>query len=273
MERQAAVKRFTNEPDLHPAVRARKELAMREILRHPGSSLEELLPVLHDCTLEVRNAATKGLEDAISWLSMVNDTRWTSAKNPTPLSGRESNLDNIKSTLAKFRTSKQFLLLDAFKTAFDDNGDMKPDFRARLRYSTQDIFRCNVFTTSLIGFILEEIDFLEYLLSIERKCSKAKFQFPAAFTKMLVRNANSTHGPGNPLDLGAKINGMDEGSHTPSNASIAGDEEKEGATNKKEKAPKAAKTYREGLFNYDSVVLMTGTDRRCSQGSRLLASK
>ena len=167
--------------------------------------MEDFFPVLEPCTRDLRQALERGIEGVIDWLGVVNHSRWRAPPKTAPgIMIRQAALDQLQNALAEFRKTKHFGLLDKVKDLFDASGHLKPDSLQALRWSSMSLFRCHVFTTSLIGLATFVVELLELLLSIERENPRARLQWPAAFTKMLAKAANDPNADGNPLELGKK---------------------------------------------------------------------
>ncbi|OCF73911.1 hypothetical protein I204_05757 [Kwoniella mangroviensis CBS 8886] len=170
-------------------------------------SLEGLLPILAESTSELRQTSAKALDDISDWLLLVNHTRWKKKPSSAPdIRHRELNLQNVRNALKGFRESKHFQMLEPYKDSFDPRtGELKLHLMESYRYSSRDLFRCFVFTSSLIAFTIDLIELLELLLQIERDNPKSRIQLPNAFTKNVVKSANEKEG-GNPLDMGTGDN-------------------------------------------------------------------
>ena len=171
--------------------------------RHRGTKLEDLVPILAASTADLRTAAEKSFDDAILWIDAVNHSRWT--KPPTSagdISLRQANLARLKETLAEFRSTKQFEVLNPYHELFDKNGDIQPESRHAVRASSPSVFRCNIFTSTLVSFCITLVELLELLLKTETENPTSRIQLPTAFAKMLVKSANASSSGGNPLDLG-----------------------------------------------------------------------
>lgn len=226
------------EEESHTNHRIKRAIGDMEKRRHPGTLLDDLFPILDTCTADLRSAAQTSLEDAINWIDVVNHSRWTKPpKNATDISTREANLVRLKEALAEFRSTKHFQILEPYRDLFDENGVIKPSSHTIVRASTPSVFRCNVFTSSLISFCLSLVGFVELLIMIEKANPKAKIQLPSAFAKMLIKSANEKTGGGNPLDLGTGTNEEDDSDVASSTSTLV--------EQKKEKVKKKAKSYSE----------------------------
>lgn len=181
---------------------------------HPGTTLEELTPILSSATEDLRVVAVKAFKDASDWLDSVNHSRWRQQRDAVPITTRESNIANLRSTLGEFRETKHFDLLEPFREAFDSAGNVKSEYMPMIQYSARDLFKCHVFTTNLIAFSLSLVDFLSFLLEVERANPKPRIQLPSAFTKKLMESANQQGASTNPLDLGANQTESSERSST-----------------------------------------------------------
>jgi hypothetical protein len=232
--------KVSREDESHTNHRIKHAVNHMEKHRHAGTKIDDLLPIIASSTSDLRSAAKTGLDDAIKWLDVANHSRWTRPpKGATEISFREANLARLKETLAEFRATKHFELLKPYRELFDERGNVRPEAATAMRASTPTVFRCNVFTSSLISFSIVLVGFLELLLEVERANPKARIQLPAAFAKMLVKSVNDKSGGGNPLDLGTG-NSEDDSSDGASSTTTL-------VENKKEKVKKAtrakAKTY------------------------------
>ena len=159
-----------------------------------STGLEELFPILEESTRELRELLARGLEKTTEWLDLVNHSRWT---KETPK--LEVNTNYIRAALEAFRTEKQHALLEPFKYLFDTGGKLNTVDPAAARA----LFRCHVFTTSLIGFAGHVLELLEMLEEIERRCPRARLHWPAKFTQMLAKAANEQEDT-NPLEIGGE---------------------------------------------------------------------
>ncbi len=204
--------------------------------RHPGTKLEELMPILASSTADLRAAAEKGFEEAIGWLNTANHSRWRKPRDPVPLSTREANLAKFRSVLAEFRETKHFDLLEPFRGSFDSKGALKPEYVPTVHHNARDLFKCHVFTANLIAFSIALIGFLSFLLELERKNPKPRLQLPTAFTKKLVQSANEKDGGGNPLDMGA--NQLDSSGEDSTDTLVEGE-----AAEDKRKKEKKVRSY------------------------------
>ncbi|WWD17770.1 hypothetical protein CI109_102211 [Kwoniella shandongensis] len=203
-EQSQSLKNMDESPLPHPVTRAKDHFKRMDEQTTPSQSLEQLLPLMEESTSELRLASTKALDDIATWLYLVNHTRWKKVPaNATPIAEREANLAAVKASLAEFRASKHFVLLEPYREHFDhETGTIKKGRFETHRASSRALFRCFVLTSNLIAFSLVLIELLEMLLQIERANPKSKIQLPNAFAKMLVKSANDKQGGGNPLDLG-----------------------------------------------------------------------
>jgi len=243
------------EQDSQESHRVQKHFEHMKKHRHRGTKLDDLIKIVESSTFDLRSAAEKGFDDAIAWLDAVNHSRWT--KPPTSvgdLSVRETNLARLRATLAEFRATGQFEVLEPYRELFDKDGNLRHESRHALRASAPSVFRCNVFTSTLIAFCITLIELLELLVKIESENPKSRIQLPTAFAKMLVSSANSPSAAGNPLDLSAG-HAEDDNDSTDS-ASTLVDEKKE-----KAKKVKDAKVYGEH-FAWTSLTISKGPRRR-----------
>ena len=194
------------------------------------------MPILDECTKSLREAGATALTDLITYLLDINKSRWGALpKDSKPIADREANLKHLDTTLAEFRASKHFEILEPFRDLFDDMGNVRGDpvtfdeLPASRSYSVRELFRCYVFTTSLISFSIVLVELLQVCLDVERANPKNRFQLPTKFSKMLIRNANEQSG-GNPLDMGVKAEHHAEDSEASSQLTLVGN------PNEKEKA-------------------------------------
>lgn len=168
-----------------------------------GTDYASLFSALESSTAEVRHAAAEALQESIDVLYTLNHSRWFGApKGATPISVRESHVDRLRTALEEFKTEGQFRLLDNYKDLFDSHtGEPKRSIPA-LTHAARNLFRCQVFTTTLAGFGFVLVEWLELLLEIERANPKPAFQFPGGTAKAAVAAANDKEGGGNPLGMG-----------------------------------------------------------------------
>lgn len=230
--------------DTQSSQRIKKHYEHMQKHRHRGTTLDDLIPVVASSTAELRAAADKSFEDAIAWLDAVNHSRWTKpAASVGDITVREANLARLQETLAEFRATGQFNVLEPYRELFDKEGNIRSESKHAIRASAPTVFRCNVFTSTLISFTITLVEFLELLLKVERENPKSRIQLPTAFAKMLMKSANSSSSGGNPLDLGTG-NAEDDNSASDSTETLVEE--------KKEKAKKAknAKIYGTSSFRH-----------------------
>ncbi|WWC86361.1 uncharacterized protein L201_001236 [Kwoniella dendrophila CBS 6074] len=220
-EQQQSVKNTLDDISSHSNVRSKAHLDQMEKNIDEAHSLTGLLPILAESTAELRKSSAKALDDITEWLLLVNHTRWKKKPSTAPdITQREANILAVKDALKEFREGKHFSMLDSYKDNFDPNtGELKPDSAERYRYASRDLFRCFVFTSSLIGFTIDLIELLECLIQIERENPTSRIQLPSAFTKSVVKSANEKEG-GNPLAMGT-----DDHSSVNVNRSVEEDEQ------------------------------------------------
>ena len=175
-----------------------------------GSDYGTLLPLLDKATGPLRQTATESLEESINFLHTLNHSRWTSPKSSTPTSVREENLARLRTALTEFKSSGQFGLLDSFKGLFDERTGKPKDSIPVLTHAARNLFRCQVFTTTLGSYTAILIEWLELLLEIEKANPKPAFQFPGGGAKAVVEAANDKEGGSNPMEMG--VNGDDASS-------------------------------------------------------------
>lgn len=175
---------------------------MSEKNRHPGTSMDDLIPLLRDSTANLRSAASDALAEGMKWLEGVNHSRWKASKNATPIGTREEMLAKLKSELALYRSEGRHVLLGPFENAFDANGHLIFSKIGRLRYSTRDLFTTFLLSTHLTYFCGELIEFLELLMETEKASPGNKWNFPKKVAKAVKENAGDQGSGGNPIDLG-----------------------------------------------------------------------
>lgn len=176
-----------------------------------GADYASLLPILESATAPLRQAAGEALQESIDFLHTLNHSRWTSPKTSTPTSVREENLARLRTALTEFRTQGQFGVLQPFKELFDERTGQPKESVPALTHAARNLFRCQVFTTTLGTYTVILIEWLELLLEIENANPKPAFQFPGGGAKAVVDAANDKEGGGNPMEMG--VNG-DDGSST-----------------------------------------------------------
>ena len=202
-ERTQGLQKAADQDTSHPAPRSQKVIEDMKMPRHPGTTLDEFMPILASSTANLRQAAANAFQEASDWLNTVNHSRWSKPRDPVQQFVRENNLAKLQAVLTEFRETKHFDLLEPFREAFDSSGHLKPEYATMLRISSRDMFPCYVFTTSLIAFALSLVDFLSFLLEVEKANSHSRIQLPTEFTKKLMESANEKGAGGNPLDMGA----------------------------------------------------------------------
>ena len=202
-ERCQGLQKAADQDTYHPAPRSKKVMEDLKKPRRPGTTLDELMPILASCTADLRHAAGTAFQGASDWLNTVNHSRWSKPRDSTQQNVREKNVAELRAALTEFRETKHFHLLEPFREAFDSSGHLRAEAASMLRLSSRDVFQCHVFTTNLIAFSLSLIDFLTFLLEVERANSYSRMQLPTKFTKKLVESANERGAGGNPLDMGA----------------------------------------------------------------------
>jgi hypothetical protein len=168
----------------------------------PGTDYASLLPILESSTAPLRQAASDALKESINLLNTLNHSRWTSPKSSNPTEVREQHLAHLRVTLQEFKATNQFRLLDNYAELFDERtGEPKKSIPV-LTHASRNLFRCQVFTTTLSGFSDVLVEWLEMLLELEKRNPKSKFQFPGGGTKAVVDAANDKEGGGNPMEMG-----------------------------------------------------------------------
>lgn len=237
-ENNRSIKRFEG---AQGAVRTKRKVDMIEKHRLEQRSFATLLPQLRSSTADLRHAAQQGLEGVDEWLRNANHSRWTKLPaNASPLQTREGNLQHLRSALTEFRESKHFEMLESLKDLFDTRtGEPRINNPTQIM-NVRELFRCYVFSTTLIHFSRTIIEFLELVLEIEKANPKARIQLPSAFAKKLVEAANDTDGGGNPLDMGAKAAGREDDA---SSTSTRVDQEDKAGAGKKAKKAKRKTVY------------------------------
>lgn len=204
-ERNAAGRKMASGEGLtgsHPQPHRKRMLELQDQHRHPGTALDDLMPLLRDSTSNLRATASEALSGAMKWLDEVNHSRWKSAKKATPVTVREEALASLKSELELYRSQGRHAMLEPVKSAFDSNGHFISSEFGHLRYSTRDLLSTFLLSTHLTYFCLELIEFLEMLLEIERASAKNKWNFPKKVVENAKGSASERSEGGNPLDLG-----------------------------------------------------------------------
>ncbi|RYE75074.1 MAG: hypothetical protein EOP19_26650, partial [Hyphomicrobiales bacterium] len=106
--------------------------------------------------------------------------------------------------LEEFKTANQFRILDNYAELFDERtGEPKKSIPA-MTHASRNLFRCQVFTTTLSGFSDVLVEWLEMLLELEKRNPKSKFQFPGGGTKAVVEAVNDKEGGSNPMEMGGE---------------------------------------------------------------------
>jgi hypothetical protein len=224
-ERSKSSKRFEGEGE--GAYRAKRRID--EFSQHniPGTDYASLLPILETSTAPLRHAAIDALQESIDLLNTLNHSRWTSPKSSTPINVREQHLARLREALQEFKAQDQFKVLANFSELFDPKtGEPRKDITA-MTHASRNLFRCQVFTTTLSGFSDVLVEWLEMLLDIERNNPKSAFQFPGGTgtTKAVMEAANDKEGGGNPMEMGGD-NQADDASLT--STLVDGKSDKEG---------------------------------------------
>jgi hypothetical protein len=233
-ERSKSSKRFEGEGE--GAYRMKRRIG--EYSQHDiaGTDYTSLLPILESSTAPLRQAAADALQESMDLLHTLNDSRWTSPKSSNPIEVREEHLARLQAALHEFKARDQFAVLDNFSELFDDKtGEPKKEIPA-MTHASRNLFRCQVFTTTLSGFSDVLVEWLEMLLEIERKNPQSALQFPGgtSTTKAVMEAANDKEGGGNPMEMGGE-NGDDASS---TSTLVDG---------KPEKGQKVKKSYGESL--------------------------
>jgi hypothetical protein len=144
------------------------------------------------------------LKESINLLNTLNHSRWTSPKSSNPVEVREQHLAHLRVALEEFKATNQFRILDNYAELFDERtGEPKKSIPA-MTHASRNLFRCQVFTTTLSGFSDVLVEWLEMLLELEKRNPKSKFQFPGGGTKAVVEAANDKEGGGNPMEMGGE---------------------------------------------------------------------
>ncbi|WVO16954.1 hypothetical protein L204_104640 [Cryptococcus depauperatus] len=211
-EQNRTLEKSRDNPIPHPIVNTHQHLQQMEQHSDPSRTLQSLLPILNQSTLELRQTCVNALQDIQTWLLLVNHTRWKKIpKSASPTAQREENLAKVKSVLQVFRESGQYKVFEPYRDLFDpQTGALKPHLHDTYRYMTRDLFRSLILTANTVSFSLTLVSFLELLLEIEKRSPTAKMQFPTRFTKKLVESANDQGGE-NPLDMGLRDAGGVDG--------------------------------------------------------------
>jgi hypothetical protein len=149
----------------------------------PGTDYASLLPILESSTAPLRQAASDALKESINLLNTLNHSRWTSPKSSNPTEVREKHLAHLRVALEEFKATNQFRLLDNYAELFDERtGEPKKSIPV-LTHASRNLFRCQVFTTTLSGFSDVLVEWLEMLLELEKRNPKSKLQFPGGGLK------------------------------------------------------------------------------------------
>ena len=207
-QRAKSFQRFEGQQDGEGQGTYRMKRRIGEFSQHDieGTDYASLLPILESSTAPLRQAASEALKESIDLLNTLNHSRWTSPKSNTPIEVREQHLARLRSTLQEFKSQDQFRLLDNFAELFDaKTGEPKKSVPA-LTHASRNLFRCQVFTTTLSGFSDVLVEWLEMLLELERRNPKSAFQFPGGGTKAVVQAANDKEGGNNPMEMGGEAN-------------------------------------------------------------------
>jgi hypothetical protein len=203
-EQSKSSKRFEGEGE--GAYRMKRRIG--EYSQHDitGTDYTSLLPILETSTAPLRQAAADALQESMDLLHTLNHSRWTSPKSSNPINVREEHLTRLQAALQEFKTRDQFKVLDNFSELFDvKTGEPKKALPAMM-HASRNLFRCQVFTTTLSGFSDVLVEWLEMLLEIERKNPKSAFQFPGRTStiKAVMEAANDKEGGGNPMEMGGE---------------------------------------------------------------------
>ena len=236
-ERHQSLRQTTDETNPHPAYRVKHGLKAIEDAQLPGTSMDELMPCLASSTADLRAAAEKGFDETCQWLNVLNHSRWWKKRDVSSFAEREANLTNLRSSLAEYRATNLFTLLEPFREGFDSKGTLKPEYTSSIKLSARDLFKCHVFTTNLIAFALALIEVLSLALEIERANPKARMHFPVRVAKNVVESANEKNAVGNPLDMSTNA---EESSDT---ESLNADDASEGENISKEKRIRVYGTF------------------------------
>jgi hypothetical protein len=203
-ERAKSAQRFEGQEEGKGQGTYRMKRRIGEYSQHdiPGTDYASLLPILESSTAPLRQAASDALKESINLLNTLNHSRWTSPKSSNPTEVREQHLAHLRVTLQEFKATNQFRLLDNYAELFDERtGEPKKSIPV-LTHASRNLFRCQVFTTTLSGFSDVLVEWLEMLLELEKRNPKSKFQFPGGGTKAVVDAANDKEGGGNPMEMG-----------------------------------------------------------------------
>lgn len=204
-EGHVRMEQWLKEPLPHHTNRSKMEaVATVDAEQSSGRSLEDLLPVLELSTRELRQAAQDALNGAAAFLDEINNTRWKKAPADAPTTAdRDKQRQHLADTLAQYRKSGHFEILAPFKDLFDPvTGELKPAPEKHLTGSIRGLFRCFVFTSSLISFCVTLQQYLDYVHLIEISNPKSKLQFPGKFVESVVENATDPSTGDNQYGLG-----------------------------------------------------------------------
>lgn len=240
-ERTKALDKLSETSDAHH--RRRKEYVQKVAdSQHPGTALDDLLPLLASSTAPLRSAASSSLAEIMAYLDSVNHSRWGKFKG-SPTSTREESLHHLRMTLDQFRAHDVHAILAPFANTFDASGRLRSDLVGKLRYSARDLFTCYLLTTSLTAFSQVLIELLELVLQVEQASPRNKWHFPTNIGKAISENATDKTG-GNPLDMprDASEETLVGGEHEDERR---GEKAKGGKGDKEQKAKKAKKAWGE----------------------------
>lgn len=178
---------------------------MRELLGlsqpdrgEPGENvrLEDLVPLLHKATTDLRLACADGLKIANTLITRVNTGRWWKHTDPEPDIDRQ--LDVLRNAMEDFKQNRRLEVLDPFQNIIKSFKDKTPPPRA--------LFYVFVFQANLVWVGEITIALLELLSETASKHPKARLWAPKrlrSLWKVLAAKSENTatsFGGGTPPD-------------------------------------------------------------------------
>jgi hypothetical protein len=197
-ERSKAVSKLAETSDAH---HRRRKQYIQNIAdnQHPGTAIDDLLPILATSTSTLRSASSDALSDIMAYLDSVNHSRWSKLKGPGSEVRRES-LARLRNALEQYKSSDAASILEPFRRTFDAEGRIRPELLGKLRYSARDLFTCYLLTTGLTSFAKVLLELMEMIVKLEEANPKNHWNFPSNMRKALADNAVDKNG-GSPLDM------------------------------------------------------------------------